>query len=274
MGASDDDGVQWINTAWINAMREELLRMGRELPELPRVIAIGVWIATFTEKDGSNAFPSRETLAILAGCSQETVTRAVKVLVGVGVLARKRRPNASAMYQLLLPGGRRLNWAAHIHHMTDTRQRKAYAKKKAAELAETVSALEAEQARKASMDAVRTATTASVPDRVHVGGSEISTEDPESVRGRPRKASVDAVRTATTDAPTKPTPTFGRDHHPDHLPAGPEPQPPMRVCEAAEVETTAALLRCRECSIPLIRPGRELCHGCELAIAKDERSHT
>jgi hypothetical protein len=56
--------------------------------------------------------------------------------MGVGVLARKRRPNASAMYQLLMPLGGGLDWAAHIHHMTDTRQRKAHAKAKAERVAE------------------------------------------------------------------------------------------------------------------------------------------
>ncbi|WP_435215840.1 hypothetical protein [Streptomyces sp. bgisy034] len=285
---STDDGVQWVSTAWINAMRDEALRVGRDMPEVARVVGIGVWIATFANEDGSNAFPSRETLATLAACSQETVTLAVKVLVGVGVLEKKRRPNTSAMYQLLIPLGRRLDWAAHIHHMTDTRQRKAHAKKKA------------EAIRKASADAVENPgdnTPDSVrgrgPDSVRAGGSGPSENDPDSVRGRPRKASVDAVRTASTDAPTKPTTTSGSDHHPDHNSAGLSPQPQPRAGEAGNDESSTgespagkprdtalaavrardALARCADpdCGIPLPYGATGLCEGCQQYATNHER---
>jgi DNA-binding transcriptional regulator YhcF (GntR family) len=281
--SSSEDRVQWVSTAWINALRDEVLRVGRDLPEVARVATIGVWIATFTEKDGGNAFPSRETLATLAGCSQETVTRAVKVLVGVGVLARKRRPNTSAVYQLLMPLGRKPDWARHIHHMTDTRQRRAYAKKKAEAFTE--------DGRTASTDAVRTATTDRVPDSVRVGGSGqrplTPSSDPDSVHGRPRTASTDAFRTASTDAPTSPTPTCGRDPHPDHNLAAVEPQPPVRAREAAKDDSSTGespavaaraaaraalaavrdgepLARCTDpdCGMPLPAGHTGLCQGC------------
>lgn len=275
--------MQWVNTAWINAMRDEVLRVARDFPEVARVVVIGVWIATFAEKDGGNAYPSRETLATLAGCSQETVTRAVRVLMGVGVLERKRRPNTSAMYQLLMPLGRGLPWAAHIHHMTETRQRKAYAKKKAEGFI---------QDRKASTDAVHSPSDSDdgrLPERVRVGGSEPTTETPDSVHGRPRIATTDAFRTATTDAPTKPTPTSGRDHHPDHTHAEPSPQPQKRVGARGEDESStqhaaahqaeatpppAGLSRCRRCQIPLIRTGRDMCAGCERALATTHGRHS
>ncbi|WP_330349246.1 helix-turn-helix domain-containing protein [Streptomyces sp. NBC_00582] len=285
---STDDRVQWVSTAWINALRDEALRV--HTPEVARVVGIGVWIATYADKDGSNAFPSRETLATLAGCSPETVTRAVKVLTGVGVLMRKRRPNASAVYQLLMPLGRRLDWAAHIHHMTETRQRKAYAKKKAEAF---------EEERTASVDAFRTATTDDVPDSVRGGGSGqrplSRSEVPDSVHGRPRKASTDAFRTASTDAPTKPTTTSGSDPHTDHTMAGLEPQPQVRAGEAGEDESSpgegeraaapaeappsdepTAVARCQgpDCGLPLIRPGRRYCHGCETYLATDHARHT
>lgn len=238
---STDEGVQWVSTAWINAMRDEVLRVGRDLPEVARVVGIGVWIATFAEKDGSNAFPSRETLATLAACSQETVTRAVKVLIGVGVLARRRRPNTSAMYQLLIPlGSKGLPWDKHIHHMTVTRQRKAHAKAKAERLAEA--------ARTASVDAVEKpadpvenqadSVRGRVPDSVRVGGSGPSRENPDSVHGRPRTASTDAFRTASMDAPTKPTTTCGSDPLPDHNLAGLSRQPPKRAREAVKDESS------------------------------------
>ncbi|MFD3929714.1 helix-turn-helix domain-containing protein [Streptomyces sp. NPDC058614] len=264
---SNDDRVQWVSTAWINVLRDETLRVGRNLPEVARVVGVGVWIATYVDKDGSNAFPSRETLATLAGCSQETVTRAVKVLLGVGLLARRRRPNASAVYQLLMPFSRQLDWSSHIHHMTETRQRKAYARKKE------------EAFRTATTDAVRTATTDGVPDSVRVGGSEPSDSTPDSVHGRPRTATTDAFRTATTDAPTSPTTTSGSDPRPDHNLAGLSPQPQQDAGKAVEDESSAseappsgeprAVARCEgpDCGLPLLRPGRRYCHGCEQHLA-------
>ncbi|MBP5883146.1 hypothetical protein QBA57_28730 [Streptomyces scabiei] len=311
---STDDRVQSVRNAWTNALRAEVLRVGRTIPEVARVVTVGMWISTYADADGSNAFPARDTLATLSGCSQETVTRSVKVLMGVGVLTRKRRPNSSAVYQLLIPvGGKGLPWAAHIHHMTDTRQRKAHAKKRAAETAEAVAALEVEMTRRASMDVVRTASTDAVdtagnspdsvrgrlPDSVRVGGSEPPPEVPDSVHGRPRTASVDAFRTASVDAPTSSFSTSGRDPLPDHNMAGLSPQPQPRASEAAKDESStgqgesataeaageddpdgiAAILarppltRCRECHLPLLRPGRDLCHGCE-AYLNDTGRHS
>jgi hypothetical protein len=290
---SSDDGVQWVSTAWINAMRDEALRV--RTPEVARVVTVGVWIATFADKDGSNAFPSRATLATLASCSQETVTRAVRVLMDVGVLERRRRPNASSVYQLCFPvGSRGLDWASHIHHMTETRQRKAYAKKKAAGFAED---------RTASTDAFQNQPDSDdgrVPDSVRGGGSEPPADTPDSVHGRPRTASADAFRTASTDAPTKPTTTSGSDHPTDHNLAAVEPQPPVRAREAAKddsspqqgpaaaaraaaraalaaVRDREPLARCTgpDCGMPLPYGHTGLCQGCTDYLATtDHGRHT
>ncbi|NEA61335.1 helix-turn-helix domain-containing protein [Streptomyces sp. SID12488] len=293
---STDDRVQSVRNAWTNALRAEVLRVGRTIPEVARVVTVGMWISTYADADGSNAFPGRETLATLSGCSQETVTRAVKVLMGVGVLARKRRPNASSVYLLLMPLGGRLDWQAHMHHMTDTRQRKAYAKKKAAEIAEATRTASTDAVRMASMDAVRTASTAGVPDSVRSGGSEPPAENPDRVHGRPRMASVDAVRTASVAGVYQYLPTYGRDPLPDHNMAGISPQPQQRAGEAVQDESSSgegpaatappetppapqpsdeppAVTRCQgpDCGLPLIRPGRLYCHGCETYLANDER---
>lgn len=167
---STDDRVQSVRNAWTNALRAEVLRVGRRIPEVSRVVTVGMWIATYADADGSNAFPGRDTLAALCGGTEETVTNAVKVLMGVGVLARKRRPNASSMYQLLMPLGGGLDWAAHIHHMTETRQRKAYAKKKAERISEAL--------RTASTDAVENPT-----EPVGNPSDSVSGRGPDSVRG-------------------------------------------------------------------------------------------
>ncbi len=290
---STDDRVQSVRNAWTNALRAEVLRVGRRIPEVSRVVTVGMWIATYADADGSNAFPGRDTLATLAGCSQETVTRAVKVLTGVGVLARRRRPNASAMYQLLMPLGGGLDWASHIHHMTETRQRKAHAKKKA------------DDARTASMDAVENpsgsvdnspdSVRGRVPDSVRVGGSGIAPEDPDSVHGRPRTASVDAFRTASVDAPTSSFPTSGRDPLPDKDMAGFRTQPATRARESAKDESSTGeqspdgvrraalevvrarepLARCTgpDCGISLPYGTTGLCAGCQ-QYATDQERHS
>jgi len=261
---SSPEHTQAPRTAWINAMRAEVLRVGKRIPEVSRVVAVGVWIATYADADGTNAFPGRETLACLAGCSQETVTRSVRVLMGVGVLQRRRRPNASAMYVLIQPLGP-LPWETHIHHYTDTRQRKAHAKKKAEEA----------EARKASMDAVRTASTDGVPDSVHGGGSEPPAESSDSVHGRPRTASTDAFRTASMAGVYKCPPTSGRDPRTDKDRVAQPPQPPVRVGARGEDEPSPDQTegdrlsrRCR-CGIPLLRARNDkpLCAGCERAAA-------
>ncbi|MER7738858.1 helix-turn-helix domain-containing protein [Streptomyces sp. NPDC096538] len=284
---STDDRVQSVRNAWTNALRAEVLRVGRRIPEVARVVTVGMWIATYADADGSNAFPGRDTLATLSGCSQETVTRAVKVLMGVRVLTRRRRPNASAMYQLLMPlGSKGLDWAAHIHHMTDTRQRKAHAKAKAERMSRT-----------ASMDAVENppdSVRGRGPDSVRAGGSEPSEENPDSVHGRPRKASPDAVRTASAAGVYQYRSTSGRDPLPDHTLAGLEPQPPKRAREALKDESSTRqgeaaapprdaalafvrsrdpLARCEdpECGIPLPYGASGLCQGCTDYRASTER---
>lgn len=284
--------MQSVRNAWTNSLRAEVLRVGRTVPEVARVATVGMWIATYADADGSNAFPSRATLATLAGCSQETVTRAVKVLMGVALLERKRRPNASSMYQLAMPIGR-LDWAAHIHHMTDTRQRKAHAKAKAERIADvtrTASTDAVENPGDNSSDSVR----GRVPDSVRGGGSESESGIPDSVHGRPRKASVDAIRTASAAGVYQYLPTFGRDPLPDHNLAGLSPQPQQRAGEAekdesstgerpagtpadaalAAVEAREVLTRCEdtECGMPLPYGRTGLCQGCADYLNNSERN--
>jgi hypothetical protein len=286
---STDDRVQSVRNAWTNALRAEVLRVGRRIPEVARVVTVGMWIATYADADGSNAFPGRDTLATLSGCSQETVTRAVKVLMGVGVLERRRRPNASSMYQLLIPiGSKGLDWEKHIHHMTDTRQRKAHARNKAERIAEVT--------RTASMDAVENPSDSvrgRVPDSVRGGGSEPPSEVPDSVHGRPRTASTDAFRTASAAGVYQYSPTSGRDPLPDHTLAGLEPQPQPRAGEAGKDESSTGagdaakprdaalaavrarepLARCvdPECGIQLPYGATGLCEGCQQYATDRER---
>jgi hypothetical protein len=276
---SSTDRIQTVRNAWINALRAEVLRVGRSIPELPRVVAVGQWIASYADADGGGAFPGRDTLATLTGQAPETVTRAVKVLIAAGVLERKRRPNASAVYQLLIPTARP-DWAAHMALFTDTRQRRAYAAKKRREAA-------TEQPRAASTDAVRTASVSGVPDSVHGHLPDGS----DSVHGRPRTASMDTFRTASTAYAYQYTPTSGRDPETDQETAEPSPQPqtgdtapprtddpsPTTAPPPGEPATEPSLDRppariastpaaCPRCHHPMIpRPGRTHCGACTRA---------
>ena len=255
-------GVQTVRNAWINAMRNEVLRSN--IPELPRIAAIGIWIATYADADGSSAFPGRETVAKLAGAAPDTVTRAVKVMVAVGLLQRKRRPNQSSLFQLVIPT-ERPDWAVHMHLYTETRQ-KEYRLRKAAE--ERAAKAE-ESARKALQDASRKASPSNGPE----GVPGRSPNDPESVPGRPRKESQDAFRKASPAGAYQYTPTSGRDPDRDQETAehSPQPQvgdtaPPQQdpsPSQAADGQAAPpALRRCANCQQPVLRPGRTHCAAC------------
>ncbi|GAA2838212.1 hypothetical protein GCM10010505_71800 [Kitasatospora aburaviensis] len=256
--------VQSVRNAWINALRNETLRVANR--DQARVAQVGHWIATYADADGGNAWPSRETLAVLCGCTTETVTRAVAVLVAVGILAKRRRPNAPQTYQLLMPTGQRLDWAAHMPLFTETRQKRAHKAKKAREMEAVLSA------GTASTDAVRTASTDCVPDSVRGGVSGqrpwTPSEVSDSVHGRPRTASVDAVRTASVAGGTS-TPTSGRDPHNDPDMADDQPQPQVRAGARPENDQSAENRHaapnwtlCEVCESPMVpRPGRPNHHA-------------
>ncbi len=251
--------IQTVRNAWTNALRAEVLRVGSI--DLARVGRVGVWLATYADADGGNAFPSRETLAALAGCTEETVTRALKVLVAVGMLTKKRRPNSTAVYQLLMPT-ERPDWDRHLHLYTETRQRKARAAKKLQAIEER------EQSRTASPDALRTASPPGVPDSVPTGGSgqrpRTPSEGSDSVPGRPRTASPNAVRTASPAGGYQYLPTSGRDPENHQTAPGLSPQPPVRAGTQGENDHLAATqplepIRplCTACGDPMLpRPGR------------------
>lgn len=258
---SSSDRVQTVRNAWINRVRDEALRMRR--PEVSKCFHIGMVIATYTDADGTNAFPSGATIAAIAGCTDETVTRCVKVLVAVGLLERKRRPNKSAVYELRIPL-ERPDWQAHLHLYTETRQARAKRAAKARELAEIL------EARNASQDGIRKPFPAGVPETVPDGGSEEpgnrSRTVPETVPGR--------VPEPVPSGGDQYLPTFGRDPETDHTPPRLSPQPQVDAGARSEndpspVQPTAArdspepepdFARCTTCDKPMIpdprRPSR------------------
>jgi hypothetical protein len=254
-----DRGVQTVRNAWINALRNEVLRT--DISELPRIVTIGIWIATYADADGSSAFPGRETLARLAGAAKETVTRAVNVLVAVGVLQRKRRPNQSTLFQLVIPT-ERPDWEAHMHLYTETRQKEHRRRKEAQERAERA----AETARTAFQDVSRKASPTGLPE----GVAGRSSDDPEGVAGRPRKESQDAFRKASPTVAYQFTPTSGRDPERDQETAEHSPQPQVDGPSAPHQDPSPshrpdsdfAPTRCAVCHDPMVhRPGRADVHA-------------
>ncbi|WP_433893059.1 hypothetical protein [Streptomyces sp. CA-111067] len=252
-------GVQTVRNAWINALRNEVLRS--DIPELPRIVAIGIWISTYADADGSSAFPGRETLAKLAGAAPQTVTNAVHVLVAAGVLQRQRRPNQSSLFQLVIPT-ERPDWGAHMHLYTETKQ-KEYRRRKAAEAR---AAKAAEAARKASQDSFRKGSPSNGPERV----PGLSPNDPEGVPGPPRKESPDPFRKGSPTNAYQFTPTSGRDPERDQETADVEPQPqvdgpaaphqdPSPSQHHEQTDEAPALRRCADCGQPVLRAGRTHC---------------
>jgi hypothetical protein len=271
---TDNTRTQSVRNAWTNALRNEVLRVHTQ--DIAKVGNIGAWIATYADADGGGAFPSRETIATLAGTSAEAVTRAVKVLTAVGMLTRRRRPNQPSMYQLLMPLGRP-DWAAHMHLFTETRQRSWHAEKKRLSAKEQTAD---EPDRTASTDAIRIASAVNVPDSVHGRGPT----NPDSVHGRPRNASTDGIRTASTDAPTNTDlPTVGTPPEDQNVAdAVPQPQVPrgrthtakrdhsepprQRPILAAVPGTSATLQNCPGCDRAHRSPKPDsLCRDCRCA---------
>jgi DNA-binding transcriptional regulator YhcF (GntR family) len=263
--------VQSVRNAWINALRDETLRVHNR--EQARVAHVGQMIATYADADGGNAWPSRETLAVLCGCTTETVTRAVAVLTAVKLLTRKRRPNTPTAYQLLIPT-QRPDWDAHMHLYTDTRQKRDYAKKKAREMEEHLARATFSDVPDSVHGRYPDSVRGGLPDSVHSGVSgqrpRTPSADSDSVHGRPRTASTDAIRTASTAGGTS-TPTSGRDPYRDQNLPQLSQQPQVRAGARSENDQAAAdppqtqinFILCAICDEPMVpRPGRTAHRHC------------
>lgn len=175
--------------AWINFLRAEVLRVDQleqeggfpwRAVDVARVATVGIWLATYTDHDGTSGHPGQDTLAALSGTSPDTVSRAIRVLEAAGLVAVRRRPNKPSEYTLLYPApGFRPDWVECMGLMTSRQQAWRKARKASADAHQP-------ESRKASAD----------------GAPNAVRDVPESVRGRPWKASADGFRKASADAPT------------------------------------------------------------------------
>ncbi|WP_033818901.1 hypothetical protein [Kitasatospora sp. MBT63] len=219
---NDQKPVESVRTVWTRALRNEVLRFGKRLS---RVGVVGAWLATYGNADGTRCHPGVQRLAGLSGYSEEVVSNCLTVLERVRMVSVARRPNDTTVYRLLMPVARP-EWELFLPLLEDTRQKRAYAAKKARDI----------EARSASEPVHGRATEpvhSGVPEPVHVGGSgtrpQTGSEDSEPVHGRVRNPSTDRFRNPSTAGGTSTAPTSGRGTHKDMDTADPVPQPQVRA---------------------------------------------
>lgn len=254
--------VQTVRNAWINRVRDEALRMRR--PEVSKAAHIGVWIASYADADGGNAFPSGATLAAICGCTRETVSRCVRLLTAVGLLERRRRPNQTAVYQLVIPL-QRPDWDAHMDVWGESRQAARRRVEKEKEIAERATrSASGDDNRKASPDA-RQNGSEGVPGGVSGMRPGTPTETPGR---RPRTPPEDVPGRIPEGVPgggDQYIPTSGRDPQPDHDMAEHSPKPQVGASARPEDKSSPQqdaagptnFTRCATCHERMVpRPGR------------------
>lgn len=128
---------------WQRRIRRESLHFTQECVKKRRpanerqayadVFTAGMWLSTYANFDGSDAFPSQETLAMLTGMSKERLRQCLKVLALTGALRTKRRPNSNSGYMLqpLIGPVGSIPVERHIRLVLETRSKKRHTKDKA-----------------------------------------------------------------------------------------------------------------------------------------------
>lgn len=269
-----DKREQLPRNAWTYRLRDEAQRARR--PEVSKAAHVGVWLASYADPDGGGAFPSGATLAAICGCTRETVTRCINLLIAVGMLERRKRPNKTPVYQLLLPVGV-IDWDKHMHVWGESRQAAARRREKA-EAAK-------ELARKASRDGNRKTSG----DATQNGPEGVRGGIPEDVPGRQPDPSGRRPRTHMEDVPGRipegvrgggdqDTTTYGSDPLNNQGRAEHSPQPQERAGargpndESPREDATpaAGFIRCTECDDRMVprRDGRTTHTNCTPADAQ------
>ena len=263
MSTDRDRNVQTPRNAWINRVRDEALRCRR--PEVSKAFHVGFIIASFADADGSNSFPGQDTIAAIAGCTEETVSRCVKLLVAVGLLKKTRRPNRSAVYQLLMPT-QRPDWELWAYLYTDTRQARRKDAIKRKEIAERAAA-------RTAPDTVPDRVPDTVPARGSGTRSATGSEQSGTRSGTGAETVLQRVPEPVPAGGDHEPPTSGRDPERDQETAEHSPQPQVGGTAAPQQDPSPsqaadgqavppALRRCAGCQQPVLRPGRTHCAAC------------
>ncbi len=245
--------------------------------EVSKCVHIGVFIATYADADGTNAFPNGRTLAVIAGCGEETVTRCVRVLVAVGLLVRKRRPNQSSTYVLVLPLGKPVPWEEHLHLYTDTRQARRKKDLKAKGVAGSFAEPGAGGGRNPLRNGVRESVAEPVAERVSEPVPAGGSEEPGTRCGTGADTVAERVPEPVPAGGDHNPPTCGRDPGLDHDGAEVVPRPQVVGGPAAGNDQSSrggqsgGLRRCEDCGQPLVRPGVTRCAACREPLPGQRR---
>jgi hypothetical protein len=164
----EDDRTESVRSAWTRCLRKEALRM-RDA-DVSKIVHIGLVLATYANADGTNAWPAVPTLATIAGCAEDVVSRSMAALVGIGLLRRKRRPNETPMHVLVIPlGSEPLVWEPHLEPFVKARAATARRRARSAERNRNPVPTGVPEQRP---DGVRNTVPTGVPEHRPDGGSE------------------------------------------------------------------------------------------------------
>jgi hypothetical protein len=205
---------------------------------MPRVLFVGLLIASYTDAEGGNAWPSPATLAAASGYSVDQVRRCIAALVGVGLLVRTRRQGKPSLLQLLLPAtAGDLDWRPHLAAFAEARQasarRRARSAERTAQTAERPSRRGHENTRRDGATETRTPIASGDSERPSRRGIQQGPPDQNTHRGAPTTPIATGIENARRVGGVPSTPTYGRDLDRDQDVSGPVPQPQVGARESA-----------------------------------------
>jgi hypothetical protein len=204
---------------------------------MPRVLFVGLLLASFTDADGGNCWVSPETLASGTGYSVDQVRRCLAALVGVGLLQRTRRQGKPSLLQLLLPAGAGdLDWGPPLAVFVEARQasarRRAKSAKRTAPDREHPSRRGIQNAHRDERPGPRTPIASGDPEHPSRRGIQPAAQDQNTHRDAPTTPIATGIQNAHRVGGVPSTPTYGRDPDRDQDVSGPVPQPQVGAREA------------------------------------------
>jgi hypothetical protein len=234
---TDEQPKQSVQSAWVLRLRREAERMQDD--DMARILYVGLLIATYTNAAGGDAWPAPATLARISGYSEDMVRRCIAALIGVGLLARRRRQGQASLLQLLLPAtSEPMDWRPHLVPFWQARDAAARRRAKSAARAGIV-ATGTENPRRAGEQPTRTPVASGNPEhpsRRGIQDREHPSRRPENTR-RVGESRTPVASGGYLDQSS----TSGRDPDTDQDLAWPVPQPQVRAREAGDERSHSGL---------------------------------
>lgn len=221
--------VQSVQSAWVLRLRREALRHAGD-PDMPRVLFVGLLLASFTDADGGNCWVSPETVSSGTGYSVDQVRRCIAALAGVGLLQRTRRQGKPSLLQLLLPAGAGdLDWGPHLAVFVEARQasarRRAKSAKRTAPDREHPSRRGIQNTHRDGAAEPRTPIASGNSEHPSRRGIQPAAQDQNTHRDAPTTPIATGIQNTHRVGGVPSTPTYGRDPDRDQDVSGPVPQP-------------------------------------------------